>query len=98
MTSLTRVPCYPENWTVEQIEDLGRREEAFGKTLMQAYQQRVVDEKAALEEKISRLTNFLDGETFKTLPVDEQDRMKRQLHIMSEYSAVLGERIEAFAP
>ena len=81
------------HWTQEQIEALGEEER---KRSMKQFQQRVVDEKAALEEKISNLTKFLDGETFKTLPVEEQDRMKRQLHIMGEYSAVLGERIAAF--
>jgi len=63
---------------------------------MKPFQQRVVEEKAALDDKLSRLRPFVDGETFKNLPVEEQDRMKRQLHIMGEYSIVLGERIEAF--
>ena len=33
MISLTRVPCYPEPWTVEQIEELGRQEAMKEKTL-----------------------------------------------------------------
>jgi len=63
---------------------------------MKPFQQRVVDEKAALDDKIGRLRPFIGGETFLSLPREEQKRMERQLHIMDEYSAVLGERIAAF--
>lgn len=63
---------------------------------MQPHQQRVVDEKTALDDKISRLTPFVQGEKFKTLPEDEQERMNRQCALMADYSRVLGERIAAF--
>lgn len=38
----------------------------------------------------------MPSEMFKTLPSAEQDRMRRQLGIMSEYSEILNERIVAF--
>ena len=63
---------------------------------MEPHQKRVVAEKADLEGKIERLTNFLGTERFASLDADEQDRMRRQLGHMSAYSAVLGERIAAF--
>lgn len=65
---------------------------------MQAYQQRVVDEKRELDERGDKLDQFILSDRFGTLPAAEQERMKRQLEIMGKYSEVLGERIAAFAP
>lgn len=64
---------------------------------MQAFQQRVIDEKKELDEKRVKLAAFLQGETFKTLPTDEQHRLQVQALSMSEYSTILGERIKHFA-
>jgi hypothetical protein len=63
---------------------------------MQDFQQRVVDEKAALDDKTSRLKPFLGSDKYRALPQAEQERMKRQLSLMEGYSSVLGERIAAF--
>lgn len=63
---------------------------------MQPFQQRVVDEKAELDEKLVKLIAFFDMDLFASLPSDEQDRMKRQASAMTDYSVVLGERINAF--
>jgi hypothetical protein len=63
---------------------------------MQPHQQRVVDEKAELDLKRDRLTEFLKGNIFASLAVDEQERLKRQLGIMELYSGVLAERIANF--
>lgn len=63
---------------------------------MQPHQQRVVDEKEALDEKITKLSDFSNGDIFKTLTEDEQERLKRQFNIMRDYSSVLGDRINAF--
>ena len=63
---------------------------------MQAFQQRVVDEKAELDEKLSKLDAFVLTGKFDALPNAEQERMQRQQKAMGEYSAVLGERIAAF--
>jgi ATP/maltotriose-dependent transcriptional regulator MalT len=62
----------------------------------QPHQQRVVDEKADLDSKRDRLTEFLKGKIFQTLPSDEQERLTRQLGIMEQYSGVLAERIVHF--
>lgn len=65
---------------------------------MQPFQERVVAEKADLDEKITKLAVFTNpnGPIFPTLPEDEQDRLNRQLTLMSNYSEVLGQRIAAF--
>ena len=63
---------------------------------MKPHQQRVIDEKTELDDKISRLSPFLEGETFKTLSEAEQVRLKIQLSIMKVYSNILEERIEHF--
>lgn len=63
---------------------------------LQPHQQRVVIEKAELDEKLAKLLAFHGTATFNALPPDEQDRLIRQSVWMGEYSAVLGERIAAF--
>lgn len=61
------------------------------------YQQRVIDEKAARDGEIIRLDAFIYGNAmFAALPTDEQARMRRQLDVMRDLSAILGERIAAF--
>lgn len=64
---------------------------------MEAYQQRVIDEKAELDGKLARLNAFTEGQAFAALPWDERCRLSRQALVMIEYSMVLGERIAAFA-
>lgn len=64
---------------------------------MKEFQQRVVDEKEALDDKRNKLEQFIAGAVFKGLPEDEQERLVRQSSCMAEYSDILGERIAAFA-
>jgi len=65
---------------------------------MQEFQQRVVDEKAALDDKIGKLEAFTTSATpYRDLPVDEQKRLTRQRVVMQEYSNILGERIANFS-
>jgi hypothetical protein len=63
---------------------------------MQAHQQRVVDEKAALDEKIAKLAAFLPGAIYQALDPAEKIRLRAQLQVMREYSDILTERIKAF--
>jgi hypothetical protein len=63
---------------------------------MQDFQQRVVDEKSELDDKIGRLRVFCGGTIFKALPLDEQDRLAEQLATMDHYSNVLADRIAHF--
>jgi len=65
---------------------------------MKPYQERVVKERAELDEKLEKLNAFGTSDFFSSLPLDEQQRLIRQSKIMDQYSVVLGERIAAFEP
>jgi hypothetical protein len=65
---------------------------------MLAHEERVVQEKQELDDKIEKLSSFLLGQVFENLPDAEQERLDRQIVIMKDYSAVLGERIASFPP
>lgn len=60
------------------------------------YQERVVKEKADLDEKRTNLLNFFNTDTFRNLDQAEKDRMRVQHSIMGVYSEVLHQRIAAF--
>lgn len=65
---------------------------------LQPFQQRVVDEKQGLDIKRDALGKFKNSDAFARLPWQEQERLNTQAHIMTMYSAVLGERIAHFQP
>jgi hypothetical protein len=61
------------------------------------YQKRVVEEKTDLDDKITKLANFINtSEDFLELPDVEQARLSEQLTIMTRYSDILSERIKYF--
>ena len=61
------------------------------------FQQRVIDEKAALDANIAKLADFIVlSAAYKHLGSAEKDRLHRQHTHMLAYSGVLLERIEAF--
>ena len=63
---------------------------------LQHYQQRVVDERNDLEVKIGKLQTFITSDGFSDVSPDEQGRLVLQHHIMTAYSLVLEQRMEAF--
>lgn len=66
-------------------------------TQLAPHQQRVVDEKTALDEKATALSNFIGlNPIFNTLDPAEQERLREQNDVMWQYSEILGKRIEAF--
>ena len=71
---------------------------------MEPYQERVVAEKRELDEKLSKLANFLFSDQDKRLVAvlevmgDEHLRLLKQYCHMMDYSKILGERIAAFRP
>lgn len=67
-----------------------------GTKVLAPHQERVVEEKAGLEEKIGKLEEFVTGTIHSTLGEDEQKRLALQLHHVKEYATVLGHRISAF--
>ena len=66
------------------------------KPILEPHQQRVVDEKAELDERLDKLDVFFSGPIFTTLPEAEQQRLGRQAVAMRSYSEILSERIAAF--
>lgn len=65
---------------------------------MQPHQQRVVDEKAALDVLLTALGKFIGSDEYAALDSEERRRLRLQCDLMGEYSAVLGQRIAAFPP
>ncbi len=65
---------------------------------LQPYQQRIVEEKKALDEKAVALSNFIGtNPSFDKLDSEEQERLRVQNDLMWQYSEVLGARIAAFS-
>jgi hypothetical protein len=60
------------------------------------YQQRVIEEHAALQDKCDKLEVFLWSDVFNKLPKDERTRLVMQLGFMRAYRSVLDQRIDAF--
>ena len=64
---------------------------------LQPHQQRVVEEKQQLDDRIQKLTAFIESNpTFGTLDGSEQFDMHQQLNSMEQYAAALGRRIARF--
>jgi hypothetical protein len=63
---------------------------------MQPHQQRVVDEKIALDEKLNKLKEFLVSNIFDGLTMQEQNLLQTQSGYMQSYSNILAERISLF--
>lgn len=60
------------------------------------HQQRVLDEKAELDERLSKLVGFFSTSIFHAIPESEQIRLESQAAVMRKYSVILGERIVNF--
>ena len=63
---------------------------------MAPHQERVVEEHEALDEKTQKLEEFIVGEVFATLPVEEAQLLLQQVVLMRTYRTVLANRIELF--
>jgi hypothetical protein len=63
---------------------------------MEAYQERVITEKTELDQRIEKLQAFSGSDKYADVPSEERERLFRQLHVMEQYSGILGERIAAF--
>ena len=65
-------------------------------SVLPPHQQRVVDERTELDDKLSKLVGFFPSVLFSMLPGAEQGRMRTQAVAMRTYSEILAERIAAF--
>lgn len=63
---------------------------------MQEYQQRAIEEKAQLDERLQKLSAFFKSDTAKQLPKREKELLTQQNLLMTFYSQVLGIRIANF--
>jgi len=103
--SLKKRPMPEPGWYMVQYDDgyiSFSPAKAFeeGYTLIpsgpKAHQDRVIAERQELNEKIVKLGAFLQSSIFKTLPVDEQERLSHQLWHMKDYENILVQRIANF--
>lgn len=60
---------------------------------MTPHQERVVAEKAALEENVTKLRGFIEGTLFPSLPHAERILLETQLDHMGNYLLILKARI-----
>lgn len=66
---------------------------------MQPHQQRVVDELTELQDKLTKLDNFISSDKFEEIVTDktERHRLIAQFGYMRAYASVLKERIDNFS-
>lgn len=63
---------------------------------LKPHQQRVVEEKAELDERTTKLAEFTATPVFNRLNDDEKGRLLEQLDVMTKYSRILARRIANF--
>lgn len=63
---------------------------------MEAFVERMIVEKDELQDKVTKLENFINGEKFKELKGLEQVYLKEQLKFMKCYLSVLRQRINFY--
>ena len=63
---------------------------------MEAFIERMIIEKDELQDKVTKLENFVNGEKFKELRGMEQVYLKEQLSFMRGYLSVLRQRINFY--
>lgn len=66
------------------------------KEQLQPHEQRVVDERNELIEKITKLHAFFTTEVFAHLQDEDQNLLEEQVQLMMNYSDVLLKRINRF--
>ncbi|MCK5607564.1 hypothetical protein KAR91_37115 [Candidatus Pacearchaeota archaeon] len=63
---------------------------------MSEHQERVIEEKKSLDDKLRKLTTFVQTELCANLDASERLRLSRQQDAMHAYSNILNERINSF--
>ena len=61
---------------------------------MTTFIERLETEKSELDDKISKLNNFLNSDNFKTISEYQQLKLTEQVTYMMLYSRVLNERLQ----
>lgn len=60
---------------------------------MSDFKSRLLTEKTELDEKIEKLSSFVQGEAIKSIDPRQQELLTKQLPTMQQYSEILNERI-----
>lgn len=63
---------------------------------MQAHEQRVIEEKKELDQKLEKLNAFTGTPTFSALGEEDTMLLLKQLRVMEQYSSILQQRIDRF--
>lgn len=63
---------------------------------METFVERMITEKDELQDRVTKLENFINGEKFKELKGLEQVYLKEQLKFMKGYLSVLRQRINFY--
>lgn len=81
-----------ESWSPAQAFEEGNTRIAT------SYVQRLLDEKAALEDKVIKLGNFIGSSVYQGLVVDERADLNDQYEHMARYLAILSRRAVRVTP
>jgi outer membrane protein TolC len=60
------------------------------------YQERLLEEKQQLDDRLAKLMNFIGSATFQKLPSNYCDLLEDQKVAMEEYARILAARIDLF--
>lgn len=63
---------------------------------MLQYQIRLAKEKAQLEERLGKLTTFIESPQIGNVPAAEADLLREQARVMRLYSEILEQRIDGW--
>lgn len=63
---------------------------------MQPHQQRVVDEKNELSDRLEKLLGFIGTDFYNSIPKKQQELLVLQSKAMLDYNSILGQRIYLF--
>lgn len=61
---------------------------------MSDFKSRLLTEKLELDEKLGKLSSFVNDEAIKSIDPKQQELLAKQLPIMQLYSEILNERIQ----
>lgn len=61
---------------------------------MSDFKEILFEELEQLQNRINKLSSFMNGEKFRELKIEQQDLLKDQLRVMNKYENILELRIE----
>jgi len=61
---------------------------------MSDFKSRLLEERDQLQEKVTKLDDFIDSDAYTTIAERQQELLLDQIYFMAEYLSILKERIE----